>query len=198
MVNYPTRKKKQNIKPTQVANLGMTLETDINASNAYYLHHNIANVHKKPTPIQIVSVSYPAREKAKITEAYYKKASTTDYNGVYKGYPLDFEAKETKNKTRFPLQALPHHQYEHLKNVAYHGAIAFIIVRFVYFNETYLLYFDALETFVKTHSRKSIPYEYFQKHAKLIPLQLNIPVHYLAIIQADLAKGAFNHETEVI
>ena len=63
----------------------MTLESDIEATNLFYLNHGIAVIHKKPTPVQVVSVSYPARNKAKITEAYYKTPSTTDFNGVYQG-----------------------------------------------------------------------------------------------------------------
>ena len=82
---------------------GMSLEEDINDSNAYYRACDRALIHKKPTPIQVVKVDYPARCAAKITEAYYKTPSTTDYNGVYRGKAIDFEAKETKSKTSFPF-----------------------------------------------------------------------------------------------
>ena len=52
-------------------------------------------------PIQIVRVDYPQRSRAKIVEAYFRQASTTDYSGVYNGYYIDFEAKETKQNVRF-------------------------------------------------------------------------------------------------
>ena len=84
------------------SNRGMTLERMINASIKYYRETGQAVLHKKPTPVQIVNVDYPRRSAAKITEAYFKRASTTDYNGVYRGYYLDFEAKETKQNI-FPL-----------------------------------------------------------------------------------------------
>lgn len=182
MVNYPTRKKRIATSTSTSSNLGMSLEEDINQTNAYYLMHKMANVHKKPTPIQVVSVAYPARNKAKITEAYYKTPSTTDYNGVYQGYALDFEAKETKNKTAFALSNIHQHQLDHLKDVSNHGAIAFLIIRFSSYNETYLLYYRQLESFLATHTRKSIPRAYFVEHAQLIPYSLTPPVDYLSVL----------------
>ena len=102
MINYPNGKKINinNQKIIQKGNLGASLEDDLNKTNRYYRDHGIALIHKKPTPIQIVKVDYPKRSKAKIVEAYYKQASTTDYNGIYKGFSIDFEAKSTKNKTQ--------------------------------------------------------------------------------------------------
>ena len=71
-------------KGVNFSDRGMTLEQQINESNKYYLMGEIAVVHKKPTPIQIVKVDYPKRSRAVIREAYFRQASTTDYNGVYK------------------------------------------------------------------------------------------------------------------
>jgi recombination protein U len=66
-------------------------EKDINDTNAYYLEKGLALVYKRPTPINVVQVDYS--HGAKITQAYFECQSTTDYNGVYKGHYLDFEAK---------------------------------------------------------------------------------------------------------
>src|SRR5699024_7123096 len=82
-------------------NRGMNLEEDINETNKFYLATNRAIIHKKPTPIQIVRVHYPKRSAAVISEGYFQAKATTDYNGIYKGKHIDFEAKETKNKTIF-------------------------------------------------------------------------------------------------
>src|SRR5690554_7245855 len=143
IMNYPNKKKAVKRK-NNYANLGMTLESDIDLTNQYYLTHQIAVIHKKPTPIQVVDVSYPARNKAKIIEAYYRTPSTTDYNGVYKGKYIDFDAKETNSKTSFPLSNIHEHQIIHLKDVHEHGGIAFLIIGWKNYQEYYLLKFDAL------------------------------------------------------
>ena len=123
MIQYPNKKsiytptiqntKSPNIKKSR---LGVNFEDMINDSNQYYLLHDIAVIHKKPTPIQITKVDYPKRSSAKITEAFYKVPSTTDYNGIYKGKYIDFEAKETK-ATSFPLENIHTHQIKHLNTI---------------------------------------------------------------------------------
>lgn len=123
----PRRQKRQDIS---FSDRGMTLEQQINESNQYYLEQELAVVHKKPTPIQIVHVDYPKRSRAVIKEAYFRQASTTDYNGVYRGLYLDFEAKETKNKTAFPLKNFHEHQITHLQACLKQGGICFTIIRF--------------------------------------------------------------------
>ena len=118
-----------NFKKIIYSNRGMTLEEDLNETNEYYLSMNLAVIHKKPTPIQIVDVHYPKRSAAVIKEAYFKQASTTDYNGVYKGRYIDFEAKETKLEY-FPLKNIHAHQIEHLKKCYNMGGISFVIIKF--------------------------------------------------------------------
>jgi len=114
-------KKQLNKKKVSYSNRGMSLEDDLTRTNEYYLLKNRAVIHKKPIPIQVVNVDYPRRSAAKITEAYYKKASTTDYNGVYRGRYIDFEAKETRNKTSFPLKNFHEHQIKHMNACFEHG-----------------------------------------------------------------------------
>lgn len=141
MIGYPNGKVRTVQCPAAVkqsaGRRGMSLEHDLNLSNEYYLQTDRAVIHKKPTPLQIVTVDYPKRSAAKITEAYFKVPSTTDYNGVYRGKAIDFEAKETRSRTSFPFSSLHPHQVDHLERVIRHGAIAFVIVRFVLLDETY-------------------------------------------------------------
>lgn len=117
---------------------GMNLEQMINESNKYYRIKEIAVVHKKPTPIQIVKVDYPKRSRAVIKEAYFRQESTTDYNGVYQGYYLDFEAKETKNKTNFPLKNFHEHQILHLEQCLKQQGICFTIIGFTVLNRYFV------------------------------------------------------------
>ena len=108
----------------------MELEEDINFANKYYLNNDIAVIHKKPIPIQIVEVNYPNRASAMITKAFYKIPSTTDYNGLWNGKYIDFEAKETNSATSFSLNNIHEHQIEHMKKILINGGITLIIVRF--------------------------------------------------------------------
>lgn len=161
---------------------GMRLENDINDSNKYYRELDKALIYKKPTPVQVVHVDYPKRQRAKITEAYYKTPSTTDYNGVYRGKYIDFEAKETKNKTSFPLFMIHPHQIKHLKKVVFHEGIGFFIIRFNYHNETYLVDSKLLIDKIENIDKSSIPYSWFQSHGILIQEGLYPRLAYLKAV----------------
>ena len=164
------------------SNRGMDLENDINDTNKYYLDNDIAVIYKKPTSVTIHKADYPGPHKAIIKEAYFKTPSTTDYNGVYKGKYIDFEAKETKNKTSFPLSNIHEHQITHLKKISKHGGIGFIIVRFTLLNETYLLFIKDLDEYLKNNDRKSIPYNYFKEKGHIINVKYAPRLNYLEVI----------------
>jgi recombination protein U len=197
MIGYPNKKKIHtpvSDPAISKARRGMSLEDDLNKTNSFYLDVDRAVIFKKPTPIQVVEVSYPARNKAKITEAYYRQASTTDYNGVYKGLAIDFEAKETVNKTSFSLAKLHKHQLDHLINVHRHGALAFLLIRFSSLNETYLIMVQSLISFLKNHDRQSIPYDWIKHEGIFIPYSLTPPVDYLTALDKILIKGVNRNE----
>lgn len=168
------------------SNRGMSLEVDINDSNEYYLISDIAVIYKKPTPITINKVNYHSRNDATITEAHFNTPSTTDYNGIYRGKYIDFEAKETKNKTSFPISNIHPHQLKHLKKIIKHGGIGFLIVRFSSLKETYYLNCQDLFFFLDTETRKSIPLDYFKKKGKLIKEGLRPRLDYLSCIEEEL------------
>ncbi len=191
-MNFPIKRSKRE-KIINKANLGMDLEEIINESNDFYLANDIAIIHKKPTPVQIVKVDYPARNKAVITEAYYKVPSTTDYNGIYKGKYIDFEAKENHNKTAFPLANIHPHQIEHLRKIIKHGGIGFLIVAWSLYDEYYLLPFEVCDEYWTNSlndGRKSIPYEAFKKRAYLIPHGYLPRLPYLKIVDNIYFKSS--------
>ncbi len=161
------------------ANRGMGLEYDINLANEYYRINDIAYIYKKPTPIKLVKVDY---KKGVIKEAYFQTPSTTDYNGIYKGKYVDFEAKEVASKTAFSLANIHEHQINHLINVSKHGAIAFLIVRFTALDKTYFLSVFELEEFIKNYKRKSIPLSFFESYGKIIKVKYSPRIDYLEII----------------
>lgn len=164
------------------ANRGMDLENDINISNEHYRNIDKALIYKKPTPIKISKVNYPAKNKAIISEAFFEIPSTTDYNGIYKGKYIDFDAKEVKGKDSFGLSNLHKHQLEHLIKVLEHGGISFIIVRFYINNKTYLLPTDKIIYFIKNYERKSIPLSYFLENGYEIKDKYTPRVDYLEVL----------------
>lgn len=184
-MNYPNGIKKtkiDTIHETNFSNRGMVLENELNISNEYYRSIDKAYIYKKPTPIKITKVDYPSRDKAVITQGYFTIPSTTDYNGIYKGKYIDFEAKETKCTTSFALSNIHEHQIEHLKNISRHQGIAFVIVRFSTLNKTYLLMVKDLIDFISSQKRKSIPLSYFEKKAYIIKDGYTPRLDYLKII----------------
>jgi len=163
-------------------NRGMNLEKDLNNKNNFYIKNKKAYIYKKPTPIQITKVDYPSRNQAIIKEAYFKEPSTTDYNGIYKGKYIDFEAKETNNKTSFPLENIHKHQIKHIENIYFSGGICFLIVRFNKLNITYLLMAKDFLNFINENQRKSIPINYFEEYGYKIEEKYNPRLDYLKII----------------
>lgn len=190
-VQYPNKLARTHaVRPSDNhADRGTSLEDDLNASNLYYKERKTALIYKKPTPIQVVSVDYPRRGRAKITEAYYRTPSTTDYNGLYKGKYIDFEAKQTQNRTSFPKYLIQPHQIEHLLMVHEQGGIGFFIVRFTSRRKTFLV--DAIEM-IDAHNdttAKSIPYAWFEAHGTLLQEGLYPRISYLKAVDERYLKG---------
>ena len=188
-MKYPNGSKKTYKVYNTYANRGMDLESIINDTNLYLLENDIAIIYKKPTPIGVVKVSYE-NNKQIITKAYFKEASTLDYNGVYKGKYIEFDAKSTESKTSFPLSNIHKHQIEHIKNVINHSGIAFLIIEMngLY----YLLDGIKLIDFINKKKRKSIPYQYFKDNAYLLEYNFNKGLNYIKYI--DLIGGLENEK----
>lgn len=193
MIQYP--KGQQRVSSPQTSTVsygsrGMFLETLLNQTNDYYRLRKIAVIHKKPTPIQVVKVDYPKRSAAVIKEAYYRHASTTDYNGVYRGCYIDFEAKETKNKTSFPFINIHEHQLQHMEECIYQGGVVFVIFYFSSLNEYYLLESQYLISYIRENKdgKKSIPLTYIRENGMQIPLTVQSILDYIPIVDQLIDK----------
>lgn len=160
----------------------MRLEDDINESIAYYRREKMAVIHKKPTPVQIVNVDYPARSRAKITEAYFRQASTTDYNGVYRGFYLDFEAKETRQKQSFPFKNFHEHQLQHLTDVDEEQGLAFLILRFAETDEIFVMKASVFIQLKETSTRKSLQKQVIAENSIPVSSGFIPPIDFLPAV----------------
>lgn len=197
MVNYPHKIPKKNNRTKSVsshrvsfANRGMSFEAAINDSNLYYLTHEIAVIHKKPTPVQIVKVDYPKRSRAKIVEAYFRQASTTDYSGVFRKHYIDFEAKETRQKASMPMKNFHEHQIEHMKQVVKQGGVCFVLLHFSALKETYLLpAIYLIEFYQLDKGSKSMPLSFIRQFGFEIQMGRFPIVPYLEVVEKNLIGG---------
>lgn len=198
-IRYPNGKKyipvQKSSLPKKVnstfSNRGKSLEDELNDTNEFYLSQHIAVIHKKPVPIQIVTVNYPARSAAVITEAYFRTPSTTDFNGIWQGNYIDFEAKETKSATSFPLQNIHEHQVNHMKAVAEQTGIVFFIVKFTTLDRYFIILYDSFEFYwerMNAGGRKSMTLEEFEEVATEIFPSYQPRLDYLQVISSIIAN----------
>ncbi len=184
-MNYPGGIKKNinktTSKPIDYKNRGMNLENDLNITNKYYIDNNIAYIYKKPTPIKVVKAINEFNKRV-IKEAYYSEPSTTDYNGIYKGNYIDYEAKETKNKTCFPLSNIHKHQINHIRNIVKENGICFLIIRFITLNETYLLKAQDFLSYIDNNKNSNIKLDYIKKYGNILKDKYYPRIDYLEIV----------------
>lgn len=188
-------------KDFSFSNRGKTLEDEINEANDYYLERRLAIIHKKPVPVQIVKVEYPSRSAAVIKEAYFRTPSTTDYNGVWNGHYIDFDAKETASKTSFPLKNIHTHQMTHMQQVTEQNGVAFIIIRFSAFERYFIVPYEVLQKAWQAMAhgeRKSILFSTIEKEAYEIPTSYYPRIDYLPVLQQLIVAKSHGFESEEI
>ena len=204
-IRYPNGKKYVAVQRNSIqkkvdlsfSNRGKSLEDELNETNEFYLSRGIAVIHKKPVPIQVVNVNYPARSAAVITEAYFRTPSTTDFNGVWQGKYIDFEAKETKSATSFPLQNIHDHQVEHMQSASKQGGVVFFIVKFTSLDRYFIVPYDSFEKYwerMKTGGRKSITLIEFEAMSLEIQPRFNPRLDYLKAV--SIMTTTSNNVTE--
>lgn len=158
------------------ANRGKNFEQLIEQTNRAYEFQDIALVHKIPND-WIIQRDWKTKA---ITRAFPSGKSTIDFNGVLKGgRAIGFEAKETTNKTSFPLKNIKPHQIEYLNTFAALQGIAFYLIRFSTFDRTFILGADQLQNDFLALDKKSIPFDYFENECIEVFAAATMPIDYL-------------------
>ncbi len=167
------------------ANRGMGLEKLINKTNDAYLARGIAVVNKRPIPVLIQE-----RHGTQVSSGQIVGKSTVDYEGVYRGHSLQFEAKSTRESNRFPLNNFHEHQIEHMRACLKQGAIVFAILEFTRFDQRLYvpgrLILNAWEKHL-VGGPASIPREALEMQCWAIQSTRGVLVDYLAVVDKLLA-----------
>ena len=157
---------------------GMQLESLIEYTNNIYKKRGMALVDKVPTPW---NVHYDKRT-GKVIRAFPQKKGTVDFVGISHGRSIAFDAKSTKERTRFPLSNVEQHQVDYLLQHQEQGGISFFIIFFEKHNEAYYMPINKFIGWWKGQfegGRKSIPYDWFVLNLDKIKSRNGIPLDYL-------------------
>jgi len=136
------------------ANRGKKLEKMLNAQNLIYRKRGLAVIYNLPLPVAITNMGpIPI-------------STPTDYIGSIGPYgqAVAFDAKETKNKTSFPLANIHDHQLNFLTLFEKTGGRSGFLIWFTELGDTEAFWTPAsfIENFMETETRKSIPYKTFK------------------------------------
>lgn len=161
----------------------MKLEMMVEMTNNQYRNSDKADIRKVPTPIKILKVI------GKVVTGHLDTATWVDYNGIWKGRSIVFDAKETKLKN-FPLKNLSAKQYQLLQSWNKHGAISFLLISFWLPDknepEIYILSFEHLEQFYEQQDKggsKSIPLAFFREKCIRAVSRNGLVIDYLYAIE---------------
>lgn len=162
------------------ANRGKTLEAMLEQSNAVYYARGVAVVQKVATPTTVLW------REGRPAAAFHPHKSTVDFIGHAKGRPLAFDAKETREETRFPLANIEPHQIEFLERWWEAGGVAFLIVSFAALNRTFLLMiwqFLSAQGQMLKENRRSIPFALLADLGTEVASGNGAALDYLAVLQ---------------
>jgi recombination protein U len=158
---------------------GMAFEERLNATNKLYQTRKIALINKRPTPIKVIK-----SQGTKVLSGFFESKSTVDYDGIYKGRPIVFEAKSV-SVDRFDLSNLHVHQLNYLEEADRQGALSFVLIEFKNKKDIYLCTLSMIQHYVRLASsggRKSIPYDDFDIYGNLVEDTGRATLDYLKIV----------------
>ncbi|WFT76921.1 Holliday junction resolvase RecU [Halobacillus naozhouensis] len=169
-------------------NRGMGLENLINLTNDTYNRKGLAVINKRPTPVKVMK-----SKGTKVLSGFYESKSTVDYDGVYQGRAICFEAKSTGEK-RFPLKNIHQHQLDYLYLAENVGALCFFLIEFRKLNQVFLVPFSVVQHYVehaKLGGRKSITFDDFNFYAAAeVRTGNGVPLDYLPVLEKLIREGA--------
>lgn len=158
---------------------GQAFENLLNYSNEVYKNKGIAIINKRPTPMKIIG-----KTRGNQHICVFDKKSTVDFDGIYNGKAIAFEAKST-NEKRLPFSIITDEQIKYLDTAEKQGAISFLIVEMKVTRQVFLVPNGMLQKYVreaKNGGRKSIPLRDLEVYAHLVKSQNGIPLDYLSVV----------------
>ncbi|PFJ70664.1 Holliday junction resolvase RecU [Bacillus cereus] len=162
-------------------NRGMAFEKLINLANEMYQREGLALINKRPTPVKVLK-----SKGGRVLNEFYEAKSTVDYDGVYKGRAIAFEAKSTENPTRFDLKNIAQHQLDYLEKAERMGAVCFFLIEFSKDKSVFLVPLTVIQSYVRmSHQpkgKKSISRADFDIYGYLLDQTERAPVDYLQYI----------------
>lgn len=168
---------------TSVKNRGKDLEALVIQSNHVYRMRQEALIHQAHAEVKTIRGAG-----GQIVKTFYKGKVGLDFYGVYDGKYITFDTKQTANKTSFPLSNIEHHQYNTVVETDKAGGIAFLLVRFSYWGETYYLSAEQLRYWWTQKERKSIPYQWFKDNCKVVRSQSAAALDWLSVVREELGE----------
>jgi recombination protein U len=172
---------------TSQANRGQAFEQLLNFVNVQYEKAGIALIHKRPTPMKAL------RPQGMHFLATFERKSTVDYDGVYRGRAIYFEAKSTREESRFDLKQIEPHQIEHLEKAEKNGAVCFFLIEFAKSREVFFVPLSTMRHYLlhaRNGGRKSIPREDFDYYAYAVEKSNRAALDYLVHVDTMIGEGA--------
>lgn len=174
-----------------LGNRGMAFEKLINLANEMYQRGGVALINKRPTPVKVLKSAG-----GRVLNGFYEAKSTVDYDGVYKGRAVAFEAKSTQSLTRFDLSNIAQHQLDYLEKAEKMGAICFFLIEFSKDQTVFLVPASVIQSYVRMshqpNGKKSISRADFDIYGYLVEQTERAPVDYLQYIDEAVAPVMFD------
>ena len=153
-------KKEVKKKSTSHQNRGLDFESKIETRLEKLRKEGKIIAQKIPTDFTVI------RRGAKIISAFPKRKSGIDFFGSYSGYFLGIEAKQTQNKTSFPIKANIHdHQIKLLDELYENGSLTYYLINFKILDRAFLVHSKLINLKIQ-EGIKSLKVEWFENNGR--------------------------------